>query len=288
MTLVVGRITQGGIRVDSDSRITDPNIVSNKNSIFSGLLKTIILNPSISVSYAGGVETAQKAIETLYNLKNFEINTIKSLLLKINIESGNETDFLIASLENQPLLYKISNGKIEPSNSFHWIGDIDAFNLFQREFLPNLKSIDAKHISSIHSDAFDKVIENDKIESVGGFHITVHRTKFGLEYLFKMQIMSGQPTSVTLTNNEAKPIPFGNAQTGAFSFSYLKSDNPYLPAIGIHFPMGNFGTLYYPKITREIIFYKNVNGFEFAEKVKNEHNIKLSGMVKNGDLMTMI
>ncbi|WP_233899346.1 hypothetical protein [Tenacibaculum piscium] len=288
MTLVVGRITQGGIRIDSDSRITDPKIVSNKNSVFSGLLKTIILNPSISVSYAGDVEIAQKAIEKLYNLEKFEINKIKSLLLKLNIESGNETDFLIASLENQPLLYKISNGKIEPSNSFHWIGDITAFNLFQKEFIPNIKNIEANHICSVHSDAFNKVIESDKIESVGGFHITVHRTKFGLEYLFKMKIISGQSTSMTLRNNEFKSIPFGNAQTGAFSYSYLKSNNPFLPAIGIHFPIGNFGTLYYPKISREIIFYKDVNPFEFAKKVKNEYKIELSGMVKNGDLMTMI
>lgn len=288
MTLVVGRIIQSGIRVDSDSKITDPNIVSNRNNIFSGILKTIILNPNISVSYAGGVETAQKAIEELYALNTFEINKVKSLLLKINMESEYDTDFLIASLENQPLLYKISNGKIEPSNTFHWIGDINGFNLFQKEFLPKLNSFDPKHITTIHSNAFEKVIENGEIESVGGFHITVHRTKFGLEYLFKMKIITGQPTSVTLIGNDTKTIPFGNAQTGAFSFSYLKSDNPFLPAIGIHFPMGNFGTLYFPKISRKIIFFKKVDPFEFAEIVKTEYKINLTGVVKNGDLMTMI
>lgn len=288
MTLVVGRITQGGIRIDSDSKITDPTIVSNKNNIFSGFLKTIILNPNISVSYAGGVETAQKAIEELYLSDTFEIGKIKNLLLKLHLETKQETDFLIASLENQPLLYKISKGKIETSNSFHWIGDIDGFNIFQREFLPNIKSSDPKHISSIHSNAFEKVIESDKVESVGGFHITVHRTKIGLEYLFKMQIISGQPISMKMKSNELKIIPFGNAQTGTYSCSYLKSSNPHSPAIGIHFPIGNFGTLYYPKISREIIFFKNSNPIEFIEKVKNEYHIKLTGMIKNGDLMTRI
>lgn len=288
MTLVVGRIFQGGIRIDSDSKITDPQIVDNRNNIFSGLLKTIILNPNISVSYAGGVEIAQKAIEELYKLNSFEINSVKSLLLKINIDNNYETDFLIASLENQPLLYKISNGKIEPSNSSHWIGDIDGFNLFQSEYLPKLKSYDPKHIFSTHSDAFEKVIESKKIESIGGFHITVHRTQLGLEYLTKMQISIGQPTSITLSGNQSKILPFGNAQTGAFSYSYLKSENPFAPAIGIHFPIGNFETLYFPKIKREIIFFNNLDPFEFVKNVKKEYGIKLTGMIKNGDLMTMI
>ncbi|WP_027127212.1 hypothetical protein [Gelidibacter mesophilus] len=287
MTLVVGRITQGGIRVDSDSKITDPSIASNRNTVFSGLLKTIILNPNISVSYAGGVDTAQKAIEELYKLQKFEINEIKKLLLKIHSENDCETDFLIASLENQPLLYKISENKIDVSNSFQWIGDIKGFNIFQKEFFPNLKSQDAKHISTVHANAFDKVIENDQIESVGGFHITAHRTEFGIEYLFKMSLNMGRSETLTLKQG-SNIIPWGNAGTGTFASCYLKSDNPYKPAIGIHFPIGNFGTLYYPKVSRKVIFYKDVNGFEFAEKVKSDYGIKIIGMIKNGEYMTRI
>ncbi|WP_046759360.1 hypothetical protein [Kordia jejudonensis] len=287
MTLVIGRITQGGIRVDSDSKITNPNIASNRNNIFSGLLKTIILNPKISVSYAGGVDTAQKAIEALYKLEKFEINKVKNLLLEIHSKNDCETDFLIASLENQPLLYKISNNKINISNSFQWIGDIKGFNLFQKEFFPNLKSQDPKHISTVHSNAFKKVIESDQIESVGGFHITAHRTKFGIEYLFKMSLNMGRSETITMKQG-ANTIPWGNAGTGTFSSSYLKSNNPYKPAIGIHFPIGNFGTLYYPRVSRKVIFYKNVNGFEFAEKVKSDYGIKIIGMIKNGEYMTMI
>jgi hypothetical protein len=287
MTLVVGRITQESIRVDSDSKITDANIAPNRNYIFSGLLKTIILNPLISVSYAGGVETAQTAIEQLYQLEKNDINTVKNLLLDIHIRSNCETDFLIASLENQPLLYKISKKELDVSNTFQWIGDIEGFNLFQKEFFTNLKSQEPKHVFSTHSNAFNKVIESANVESVGGFHITVHRSEYGLEYLFKMNLVMGQPQTQTLKKGY-NHIPWGNAETGTFSSSYLKSENPMKPAIGIHFPIGNFGTLYYPKKSRNIIFYEKVNGFEFAEKVKNDFGIKLSGMIKNGDLMTRI
>ncbi|MBF4466219.1 hypothetical protein [Flavobacterium sp. LC2016-12] len=122
MTLVIGKIVQGSLRIDSDSKITDPNIPSNRKNIFSGLLKTIILHPRLCFSYAGGVDTAQEAIEQVYKLEELTIEKVKKLLHEINKSSNYETDFLIGALENQPLLYKISNGEIVPSNQNHWIG----------------------------------------------------------------------------------------------------------------------------------------------------------------------
>ena len=287
MTLVVGRITQGGLRLDCDSKITDPNIAPNQNHIFSGVLKTIIVNPNICFSYAGDVEYAQEAIENIYKLTNPTVESLKKELLNIHKTSDGETDFLIGSLEQQPLLYKISKAKIEVSNSFQWIGDIEGFSLFQKEFLPKIKSTDPKHISSVHSEAFKKVVESN-IESIGGFHLTAHRTKVGLEYMMKMEIQPGRPTSVTVTSGEMKKLPLGNAEIGAYSYSYLKSSNPYKPAIGIHFPMTDLGTLYYPKISRKIIFFRNMNPFEFKKSVKEKYKIDLTGMVKNGDMMTMV
>lgn len=288
MTLIIGRIVQGSLRIDSDSRITDPNIVSNRNSVFSGLLKTIILHPKLCLSYAGGVDVAQEAIEQVYKLNDQTPEKIKKLLVDINKESQYETDFLIASLENQALLYKISNGKVDASNQNHWIGDIDGFNLFQKKFHLNLKGTDRKHIMEVQSQAFKEVLSSGTIESVGGLHITVHTTPKGLEYLMQHSFSMGQPTSVVLKGNQSIPIPFGDAATGAFSYSYLISSNPLQPAIGIHFPLGNFGTLYYPRLTRKIVIFRNVDPFEFAKKVMEDYRVDLTGIVKNGDYMTMI
>lgn len=287
MTLIVGRICQGSLRVDSDSRITDPNVASNKNNIFSGLLKSIVLSPDLSISYAGGVDTAQKAIETIYSLKAFNIAIVKAELLRIHRNSDMETDFLIASIENRPLLYKISDGKVDVSNTTQWIGDLDGFDYYQRQFLPNLKSFEQKHISSVHEKAFTSVIENEKISSIGGFHVTVFRSEHGLRYLGKMTLNMGRSTTVTAKQG-INHIPWGSAETGAYSCSYLISENPFKPAIGIHFAMGNFGTLYYPRLTRKVLLFKNVNPFEFVEKIKNEYNVVLSGMIKNGGLMMRI
>ena len=52
--------------------------------------------------------------------------------------------------------------------------------------------------------------------------------------------------------------------------------------------MGNFGTLYYPRLTRQILILKDVDPFQFAKRVKEDFKIDLTGMVINGDHMTMI
>ncbi len=287
MTLIIARISQNFLRIDSDSKITDPLVASNRNNIFSSLLKTIILNPTISVSYAGGVETAQKAIEELYKLNDFNINVVKAELLKVNIDSQYETDFLIASLENRPLLYKISNGEINVSDQSQWIGDIDGFNLFQKNFIPNVKSTDGLHILSVQNAAFKEVISCGSIESIGGFHVSVHSTTKGLEYEFKMTMSLGS-MNVQLKSNEVFHLLGGNVENGSFATSYLISENPFNAAIAIHFPFGNFGTLYYPKLTREVILIKNANPLEFVDIVLKQYKIKLTGMLKNGNCVTYI
>lgn len=273
MTLVIGRIIQNTIRIESDSKITDPKIVSNKNSIFSSYLKTIIVNPCLCISYAGDIEFAQNAIEDIYKLNKLSLTNIKELLLQTNKDSNYETDFLIGSLENQSLLLKISKGIIETSDQNHWIGDIAGLNAFQKNFVPNIKGTDPNHIAKIQSEAFEEVVTSGTIESIGGFHITVHNTRNGLEYLMKMSINSGYSHSIKIEANQTVPLSFGDASTGAHSYSYLISNNPFKPAIGIHFPVGNFGTLYYPKLTRKILKIENVNPFEFVKKVEEEYHI---------------
>lgn len=277
MTLVIAKICQGYVRVDSDSMITDPNVVSNRNNIFSGVLKTIIINPKMSVSFAGDVEYAQDAIEEIYSQNDFRIEIVKTILLNKNLLSGKTTDFLIVSIENQPLLYKIKDGKIDISNQNQWIGDIKGFAIFQKHFINNVKSTDPKHIMDIQEKAFDEVVDAG-IDGIGGFRITTHLTKNGLEYQLQLKnYMNGQ-MSFTTRANESVLIPFGNAQVGSFATTFLPSIDPENPAVAIHFPYGKFGALFCFKISRKIILIKNVDGTQFIEEVENKYNIKLGGL----------
>lgn len=229
----------------------------------------------------------KKQSKNFINLNNLKLEKSKIYFLIFTLKMTVKLTFWLHHSKTNHCYIKISENKIDISNSFQWIGDVEGFNLFQKEFFPNLKSHDPKHISTVHSNAFDKVIESNQVEGVGGFHITAHRTEFGIEYLFKMSLSMGRSETMTLKQS-TNIIPWGNAGTGTFSSCHLKSDNPYKPAIGIHFPIGNFGALYYPRVSRKVIFYKDVDGFEFAEKVKSDYGIKIIGMIKNGEYMTRI
>ena len=64
MTIVIGRIIDNDIYIESDSRITDFRLV--QTNLLTGLLKTIILNPFLCLSFAGFVEYAEKALICIF------------------------------------------------------------------------------------------------------------------------------------------------------------------------------------------------------------------------------
>lgn len=71
MTLVVARIDNEYIYIESDSKSTDDRLV--RSDPLCGLLKTLILNPFICVSFSGTVsfpELALKKLRRKYASKN--------------------------------------------------------------------------------------------------------------------------------------------------------------------------------------------------------------------------
>src|SRR5450756_821935 len=87
MSLVVAKKEDSRIYIVSDTKLTNPQ---NLNRVklaapeeFSAI-KTAIINPFISISFAGDVTYANSAISVCRNLY-FKVNEILSHLLKVNI-----------------------------------------------------------------------------------------------------------------------------------------------------------------------------------------------------------
>ncbi|MDO3696047.1 hypothetical protein QVZ41_14435 [Wenyingzhuangia sp. chi5] len=290
MTLIVSRIDKNKIKIISDSKITDKDAV--RNNPLLGNLKSFILNPQISVSFAGNVHYAEKFLTLFFSNQIQTLEELKLCCLSLNNESNNETDFLIASLIEKPNLCKVSNRKISENLQNVWIGDKLGFEKYQTSLHGDNTE---KKIFAKMSDAFEKVIADETIESISDFQIAIntvyHQETDSDFFIYEMRMnMSFAPQTITVKKNEPVSIPFGGPEIGGFGSSYLRSIDFLRPAIAIHFPQGKFGILFCPLLNfNKGIIEKIEDGEDFAKLIKEKYGIPLEGIVaSNGSRMKRI
>lgn len=280
MTLIVAKNIEGKIQIESDSRITDPNVV--KTNPLNGFIKLIIYVPEISIAYAGDVKYAEEAINMLYKLRPNNLNALVAILMASHQKSGGETDFIIAALiKGTSNLIKISSRRIEDKLQTAWIGDIDAFELFQKN-IHELKGKEEENVN-IFSGAFKKTIENESLESVGDFQISVltsdnnsHNVPVFM-YQERLELMSGVNQKQTIPAGESVALSFGNASTGSFGVSYFTATDLYKQAIGVYFSEGKFGLLFFPMEGLANIKFSGLTAQEFIDKIKKEYGVPMRG-----------
>ncbi len=284
MSLIIAKIINGKIYIESDSKVTDKDTV--RTDPLCGLLKTIIIHPFISISFAGVIYFAEKALKNIFEVNEFDLNSLTELLYNTHIESDNKTDFIIASIiNNEPILIKISNKIIEQGVKSAWIGEPDGFNYFQSKYIP-LLSQGIDEISSFR-DSFKNVIDHSRINTIGNFQISLHTDdKICLEqyvflYSINIEINVSEPQTIHFENaEERRPIPLGTVAGGSYGISYLVTISPNYHGVAIHFTHGNFGTIFCPQLSFTGIIVPNVNGIEFAKQIKDKYGIPLTGFVK--------
>ena len=284
MTLIVSRVVNRQIKIISDSKVTDQNVV--RNNPLMGNLKSFILNPQLAVSFSGNVHYAEKFLSIYFSNQIKTFNDLKYCCLALNNESDDKTDFIIASLTDKPSLHKITNGRIEDNLTNAWIGDKVGFNKYQGYF----HTSNSNNVFSKMTSAFNKVISDESIESVSDFQITVdtvYHDKLNADFFIYAMNMSMNlaPQSHELKLDKGKnkvsvKIPFGGPEIGSFGSSYLRSYDFLKPAIAIHFPQGKFGVLFCPMISfNKGIIIKEQDGETFAQKIKDVYDIPLEGLV---------
>lgn len=291
MTLIIGKKRGSSIRFVSDSKITDENLV--RNNPLLGSLKLFILDPKICLGFSGNLHFAEKLLEEYYSNKVQSFPFLLQRCLSLNKESDNSTFFVLGTLfSNIPELYKIYDGKIEANQKDIWIGDKLGFNKFQETYHNDMS--DADDFSKMEN-AFDSVIKDEKITTVNDFQISVETNyineinKTAFIYTFKT-IMNVVPQRIVQEtkigeNESIIQVEFGGAELGGFGMSYLRSRQYGLPAIAIHFPQGEFGVLFCPKINlnKPVIFKNQKNGEDFVYEVKKKYGIPLQGFVSENN-----
>src|SRR5205814_2108714 len=94
-----------------------------------GVIKTVIVNPTLCVSFAGDIEPAEDAIKQIQATDDLE----RVLTVVANSSKGNRTDFIVCTSKPDIKIFEIKNTVcIEVQHS--WIGSANAFSRFQGYF----------------------------------------------------------------------------------------------------------------------------------------------------------
>lgn len=306
MSLVVAKVIDSIIRIESDSKITAPNAV--QSNPFAGVIKSIILSPKVCISYAGNLAYADKALKQVFrkDIVN-DVDALTAILLDINKESiadnpdnnSNQTDFIITSSVTEPQLIKISEGNINKNSKNAWIGDYRGFECYQRSFhqkIENNKAPSTDELFMAQSNAFKEVIDESSIESIGHFQISISNNNKLNEFRYLLKsIIHSQNQTVNIPAKDAwVMMPMGNAEEGSYGECHLVTESSGVQAIGIHFPFGYFGALFHPTELykhglsvdanqpfelRKCQIIRDVDAKQFIEEVEGEYGITLCGLI---------
>jgi hypothetical protein len=256
LSLIICRREKDSLLVVSDTKLTYPaDQFPDKQSGHpsDGVIKTVIVNPNLCVSFAGDIEPAEEAI------KQIQPNDDLSRVLKVlrDKSHGNRTDFIVCTSSPDIKIFEIKDTICkEIQNS--WIGSTNAFNRFQGYFNNQIQDKKSGPSSFIKieptignsnlgkvSGAFDKVIDDSSVPEVDGFKVTVIIENGIFKYwgyihnymgLIELKIdprMLGQKI----------PIGHGSAGDGSYMVNFFRSNSNH-NNVAIHILQGGLGIVY--------------------------------------------
>ncbi len=283
MTLIIAKIIEGKIQIESDTKISGENVV--RNNPIKGRLKSLILSHNLTVCYAGDIELGEDAYNFFIQKAKTKIEWQDYLNYLQELSGTKEVDFILAGYSPNPFIIKIKDRQIEQSESA-WIGDYSAFTEFQSYFLSDSKN---NKQSEWFSNCFGKVVDSQLNQSVGEFHVTVktnsadfkfhNKTVPVFQYQLKSSLTLGRAKTVSFKEKGIpEPIPSGNAEDGTYTISYFTNFTQEWAALGVYFEIGAFGILFCPGDLLRSKKYAEENAQDFVNKVYNDTKIELKGL----------
>lgn len=303
MSLIVVRKAENQLCIVSDTKLSYPDaeIKGLKNQPGEGVVKSVIVNANICISFAGEMHYAAQAITEINS--DHSIDQIIECLTRYHIASAHKTEFILCYGNPNLTIYKFKNNEYGPVASA-WIGDQRAFNQFQenmngdaktkqeKEKRPTKKqdstfpatnkpvfSVEAMNLSmeasipkyfSKMSAAMDQVIEDGNIDSVGGFKVNViYKEKFYYNIYTKMY--RGQ---FAIVGQGSHTIGHGGADEGGYSLNFFGASNDY-KSLAIHLRQAKLGIVY-NRENNGLLFprlYK-MDEVDFIDLVKEQYQLR--------------
>lgn len=273
MSLVVAMVDGDRLHACADLRVVQSEnrpegSKAHSPHYFNGAMKIVPISKSVAIAYAGTVSIALSIIREVHKLKlssNETAQKIQEILTKNDDVS--ECDFLVIDAENMEI-HKIKDGFIGVTrNGRTWIGDVDAYNLFQEKLDKNEYNSAPNPIakSAAMMNSLDAVIEDGSIENVGEFPISIFNHAGELQQVVAFKAsgfnssFGGDATSDSMIINLTVPVERG------------------IPALGFYLNKFRRGALYLPLVQDEPILVDGGTISEFRDRVLKEFGIELLG-----------
>ena len=263
MSLVVSRKEGDIIYFVSDTKLQYPaNVLSgtvspmniNTGKRVHGTIKTVIINKSTCISFAGAVDLAHQTLQQIPE----QIGLTELIEILTSNSQSNEVEFLIGSL-NPTRLFKIKAGVCLEEAQSSWIGCSKAFARFQGYFLGDLRPIIAGSSSVIIqpaipgtknffniSSTFDDVILDPEVDSVGGFKVLVASVDGAFRYIGYNKGYGGSKMIDFSKMEPGIPYPLNtfNVAEGSYNIHFFHSLNNFR-VLAVHIQEGPFGIVYW-------------------------------------------
>lgn len=286
MTFIYARKIKNSIQINSDTYLNFEKKV--KPNLEDTIIKSLILSKYLTISFSNTHIVACKLIKRLVRSNYLTLDRVLKIIEEIPPKDLDQISFIITVLEGSEYeIIRIRRGIIERNLQSAYIGEKDAFELYQKEYHSLELEGNKKYIEEfvIQNDAFEKVIQNSNIQTVGGFNICICSYQYGFEYNFNTEVF--RPRLLHLKDNLPQKLDFGNAEMGSFSVIYLPcSQDPSVLAIYLEY--GSFGLFFNPiqkafkaKTSQDeenilkCTIIKNKSGLDFTKYIQDKYNLTI-------------
>lgn len=279
MTLVAALKMGTRIVVLSDTQIDNRDVT--RPNIIPGRLKSIVLNESMTVSYAGLSSQAMDAIRNLHRGLPQSTEQVLDALVEASARHQGELDFILCSHENPdaPRLVKLSDGLVSEGADFYWIGNQSSASTLSKLELPPIQGSNITDPLSLAEAEFfrrfHEYVYSARDRNVGGAIVYCLCSPFGHCYQDHAGTMAWDV--ITLPDRTDPTERLTKHKTGIASFSYhvYSAIERGIAVVGLYLEQPEVGFLYAPLEFDDTVELNASDQAQFREMVTQEGRKRL-------------
>jgi hypothetical protein len=284
MSLVVAQITETGICIVSDTRVSFAD--QRRPSFKTGTLKAIVVNARLVICFAGDVQAGLGSIRRCAKELNLghSLEHLKDALCVATKSAKESVEFIVAEASSPVVLTRIRDGVVESKLQSVWIGDHKAFERFQRarhepsqwsqEGLTSLLTPGQITMLTL-GHAMDSVIKDATVPSVDDFCVRIAAKDGEFNYLEESFFHVGRDITVGPEENLIARM-IQSVEEGGYSVSVVQPANAGTAALGLSFPRARLAMIYLPLVYDEAQVVQDVSPREFSTIMYEKYGIEFS------------